>query len=93
MENWQSKISDEVKGLINLEAFAKNYLAKITNNIKKGDPHNFAIRRAQSDLRKVLIEYQVKTHDIVHLLHFCGLAVYPGMYAGCGCHEYLRNNN
>ena len=87
MENWQAVISDEIKSTINLDAFAKNYLAKIKNNQKNGEPEHFAIRHASADLRKLLEEYKIKTAEIVHLLHFCGMAIYPRMYNKCGCHE------
>lgn len=93
MDNWQDKISAEVKSLINLDAFAKNYLAKIHNNMKSGEPENYAVRHAKNDLTIILKDYGIKSHDIAHLLHFCGLDIYPKMYSRCGCHEYLRNFN
>lgn len=90
MDNWRDKISAEIKATINLDSFAKNYLAKINNNLKSGEPLNYAVRHAQSDLRVVLADYGLKMHDIAHLLHFCGMAIFPAMYSGCGCHEHLR---
>lgn len=87
MEFWKDIINSEIKATIDLDAFAVNYLAKIKNNIAAGNPENFAIKKAMQDLRMVLIGYGFKVHDIVHLLHFCGMAIYPKMYNGCGCHE------
>lgn len=91
MESWKDKIGVEVAAKINLDNFAVNYLAKINNNLKAGSPQNYAIRKAQADLRISLSDYGFKVHDIVHLLHFCGMAIYPKMYNGCGCHEPENN--
>ncbi len=93
VENWKDVICAEVRALVNLDAFAENYFSRIKNNIAHGEPVNYAVRHAKNDLRAILVDRGVKMHDIAHLLHFCGLAIYPAMYAGCGCHEHLRKNN
>lgn len=90
MEDWKVLIGNDVKQLINIDAFAKNYLSKINNNLKLGKCERESVALAKADLRKILIEYGIKAHDIAHLIHFCGMAIYPQMYKGCGCHDHLK---
>lgn len=90
---WQDVIGKDVKFAIDIDLFASNYLHRIKRNIQAGEPLNYAVRHAKNDLVAILSKRGIKAHDIIHLLHFCGMAIFPAMYAGCGCHEHLRNKN
>lgn len=86
---WQDRISHEVKNLIDLDKFAEEYLRRINKN-KQEMPENFAIKLARRGMREMLIKKGLLSHQAVHLLHSCGMEIYPRMYVGCGCHAELK---
>lgn len=83
---WKQRISPSVSELIDLDKFADEYLKRINSN-KSKMPEGFAIKTARRAMREMLIKKGIPSHEAVHLLHSCGMAVYPRMYAGCGCHK------
>lgn len=90
LSNWQSKISLEIQNKIDLNKLEKKYYYLIQYYFKKGFPERLSLIKAKKEMIVYLNKYDIKNSDIIYILHFCGIAIYPKIYKGCGCHSYFK---
>ena len=87
MANWKDNINEETKAAVNLDGVEKRYLSQLNKNLASGFPEGVALRKTKKEMILLLDKYGIPNCEIIHLLHFCIMAIYPRAYAGCGCHS------
>ncbi len=80
---WQDRISDRIKGLVNIDNVALEFERRIKKNEAKM-PKNYAATKARQAMLALLKEKGVHTSEAVSLLHYTE----KEPYSGCGCCEH-----